>query len=34
VILEGEAFRHVPYRPGHNPVRHTYVGGTRVGGTG
>jgi imidazolonepropionase len=34
VILDGEAFRQVPYRPGHNPVRHTYVGGTRVGGTG
>jgi imidazolonepropionase len=34
VILDGDAFRQVPYRPGHNPVRHTYVGGTRVGGTG
>jgi imidazolonepropionase len=34
VILDGDAFRQVPYRPGHDPVRHTYVDGTRVGGTG
>lgn len=34
VILDGDAFRQVPYRPGHNPVRHTFVGGTRVGGSG
>jgi imidazolonepropionase len=34
VILDGDAFRQVPYRPGHDPVRHTYIGGTRVGGTG
>jgi imidazolonepropionase len=32
LVLEGDAFRQVPYRPGHNPVRHTYVGGRRVGG--
>jgi imidazolonepropionase len=32
VILDGDAFRQVPYRPGHNPVQHTYVGGKRVGG--
>jgi imidazolonepropionase len=32
VVLEGDAFRQVPYRPGHDPVLHTYVGGKRVGG--
>jgi imidazolonepropionase len=32
LVLEGEAFRHVPYRPGHNPVVHAYSGGTRIGG--
>jgi imidazolonepropionase len=32
VVLDGEAFRQVPYRPGHDPVRHTYVGGRRIGG--
>jgi len=32
VVLEGDAFRMVPYRPGHDPVRHTFVGGRRVGG--
>ena len=32
LVLEGEAFRQVPYRPGHNPVLHAYAGGTRVGG--
>jgi imidazolonepropionase len=32
VILDGDAFRQVPYRPGHNPVLHTYVGGKRVAG--
>jgi imidazolonepropionase len=32
VILDGDAFRQVPYRPGHNPVLHTYVDGRRVGG--
>ena len=30
VVLEGDAFRQVPYRPGHNPVLHTYVGGRKV----
>jgi imidazolonepropionase len=32
LVLEGEGFRQVPYRPGHNPVLHAYAGGTRVGG--
>ncbi len=32
VVLEGEAFRQVPYRPGHDPVLHTYISGRRVGG--
>jgi len=32
LVLEGEAFRQVPYRPGHNPVVHAYSGGTRIGG--
>jgi imidazolonepropionase len=32
LVLEGEAFRQVPYRPGHNPVLHAYAGGTRIGG--
>jgi imidazolonepropionase len=32
LVLEGDAFRQVPYRPGHNPVRHAYVGGRRVAG--
>ncbi|MGH2671660.1 MAG: imidazolonepropionase [Actinomycetota bacterium] len=32
VILDDDAFRQVPYRPGHNPVQHTYIGGKRVGG--
>jgi imidazolonepropionase len=32
VVLEGEAFRQVPYRPGHNPVLHAYAGGARIGG--
>ncbi len=32
VVLEGEGFGQVPYRPGHNPVIDTYVGGRRVGG--
>jgi len=32
VVLDGDAFRQVPYRPGHAPVLHTYVGGRRVGG--
>jgi imidazolonepropionase len=34
VILDGDAIRQVPYRPGHNPVRHAFVGGARVGGRG
>jgi imidazolonepropionase-like amidohydrolase len=32
LVLEGEAFRQVPYRPGHNPVLHAYAGGARIGG--
>jgi len=32
LVLEGDAFRQVPYRPGHDPVLHTFVGGERVGG--
>ena len=32
LVLEGDAFREVAYRPGHDPVLHTYVGGERVGG--
>jgi imidazolonepropionase len=32
LVLEGDAFRQVPYRPGHDPVLHSYVGGRRVGG--
>ena len=32
VVLDGDAFGVVPYRPGHNPVAHTFVGGRRVGG--
>ncbi|MDQ3990889.1 MAG: hypothetical protein M3245_01085 [Actinomycetota bacterium] len=27
VVLEGEDFRRVPYRPGHNPVIEVVVGG-------
>ena len=30
VVVEGEAFRAVPYRPGHNPVRRVVVGGETV----
>jgi imidazolonepropionase len=32
VVLEGDGFRQVPYRPGHDPVLHTFVDGRRVGG--
>ena len=32
VVLDGDAFRMVPYRPGHNPVARTFVDGERVGG--
>jgi imidazolonepropionase len=32
LCLEGDDFRHVPYRPGHDPVLHTFVAGRRVGG--
>jgi imidazolonepropionase len=32
VVLDGDAFRQVPYRPGHNPVRHAFAAGRRIGG--
>ncbi|MCI0633307.1 MAG: imidazolonepropionase [Actinobacteria bacterium] len=32
VVVEGDAFRQVPYRPGHNPVRRTFVDGRRIAG--
>jgi imidazolonepropionase len=32
LVLEGDAFRQVPYRPGHNPVLRTYIAGRRIGG--
>ena len=32
VVLEAEGFEQVPYRPGHDPVLHTYITGRRVGG--
>jgi imidazolonepropionase len=32
LVLDGDAFRQVPYRPGHNPVRHAYADGRRIGG--
>jgi imidazolonepropionase len=32
LVLDAEDFRHVPYRPGHNPVGATYVGGRLVAG--
>ena len=32
LVLDGDAFRMVPYRPGHNPVVRTFVEGERVGG--
>jgi imidazolonepropionase len=32
VVLDGDAFRMVPYRPGHNPVVRTFVDGERVVG--
>jgi imidazolonepropionase len=31
VLLDGPTFAHVPYRPGHNPVVATVIGGERVG---
>ena len=27
VVLEGDGFRQVPYRPGHDPVVRTVIGG-------
>ncbi len=32
LVLDGPEFRQVPYRPGHNPVVDTYIGGEPVGG--
>jgi imidazolonepropionase len=32
VVLDADAFRQVPYRPGHNPVVHVVAGGRRIGG--
>ena len=32
LVLEGEDFRTVPYRPGHNPVGEVFVGGERISG--
>ena len=32
VVLDGDAFRQVPYRPGHDPVLHTFAAGRRIGG--
>jgi len=32
LVLEGDSFSQVPYRPGHNPVLHAYAGGKRIGG--
>jgi imidazolonepropionase len=32
LVLEGDAFRHVPYRPGHDPVVRTVIGGRMVWG--
>jgi imidazolonepropionase len=32
LVLDGDDFRQVPYRPGHNPVLSTFVGGIRVAG--
>jgi imidazolonepropionase len=32
LVLEGDGFRHVPYRPGHDPVVRTIVGGEVVWG--
>ena len=31
LVLDADAFRQVPYRSGHNPVRHTYIDGRKVG---
>jgi imidazolonepropionase len=32
LVLEGDNFRMVPYRPGHNPVLDVFVGGERIAG--
>jgi len=32
VVLDGDVFAQVPYRPGHNPVRHAFADGKRIGG--
>lgn len=33
LVLDGDGFRMVPYRPGHNPVQEVYVNGVPVSGT-
>jgi imidazolonepropionase len=33
LVLDGEDFVQVPYRPGHNPVRAAFVGGRLVAGS-
>ena len=30
VLLDGPSFAHVPYRPGHNPVTATVIGGEPI----
>jgi imidazolonepropionase len=30
LVLDGDGFRDVPYRPGHDPVLRTYIAGRRV----
>ena len=30
VLLDGPSFAHVPYRPGHDPVTATVIGGEAV----
>jgi imidazolonepropionase len=32
LVLEGDDFRMVPYRLGHNPVLEVFVGGERIAG--
>jgi imidazolonepropionase len=34
LVLEGDGFQMVPYRPGHNPIVSVFVGGTQVAGHG
>lgn len=32
IVLDGDGFRQVPYRPGHDPVLHVFARGRRIGG--